>query len=154
MNASCEKRGIIRDRGIGDETREIDNPITKKREVVHTFGWYMSKYIADTRAKGATPIAKVYEATGPEESKKAFVHYAADTFPGQDKPLKDDTHFNNYGAYELAKCVVEGIRAAKLPLAEQIAEDVKPFDSSKPDPVDTFDLPASPLRPTVTPAGS
>ena len=98
--------------------------------------------------------AKLYEAMGPEESKKAFVHYPADTFPGQDKPLKDDTHFNNYGAYELAKCVVEGIRAAKLPLADQIAEDVKPFDPSKPDPVDAFHLPASPPRPTVTPAGS
>jgi lysophospholipase L1-like esterase len=95
-----------------------------------------------------------YEAMGPEDSKKAFVHYAANTFPDQDKPLKDDTHFNNYGAYELAKCVVEGVRTLELPLAEQIAEDVKSFDPSKPDPVDGFDLPASPLRPTTTPAGS
>ena len=42
--------------GIGDETREIDNPITKKHEVVHTYGWYMRKYVADTLAKGAIPI--------------------------------------------------------------------------------------------------
>lgn len=42
--------------GVGDETREIDNPITKKHEVVHTFGWYMAKYVSDTQAKGATPI--------------------------------------------------------------------------------------------------
>ena len=42
--------------GVGDETREIENPILKKHETVHSFGWYMSKYIADTRAKGATPI--------------------------------------------------------------------------------------------------
>jgi lysophospholipase L1-like esterase len=42
--------------GVGDETREIDNPITKKHEVVHTYGWYMKKYIADTLAKGAIPI--------------------------------------------------------------------------------------------------
>jgi lysophospholipase L1-like esterase len=95
-----------------------------------------------------------YEALGPTESTKAFVHYPADTFPGQTKPLKDDTHFSNYGAYELAKCVVEGIRSLKLPLAEKLAEDVKPFDPSKPDPVGSFDLPASPLRPTTTPAGS
>jgi lysophospholipase L1-like esterase len=97
---------------------------------------------------------QLYEAMGPEQSTKAFVHYSADTFPGQDKPLKDDTHFNNYGAYELARCVVEGIRAAKLPLAERIAEDVKPFDPGKPDAVETFDVPASPLRATTAPAGS
>ena len=84
----------------------------------------------------------------------AFVHYPANTFPDQDKPLADNTHFNNYGAYELARCVIEGIRAAKLPLAGQIAEDVKPFDPGKPDPVETFDVPASPLRATTMPAGS
>lgn len=42
--------------GLGDETREVDNIITKKHEVVHTFGWYLRKMIADTKAKGATPI--------------------------------------------------------------------------------------------------
>jgi lysophospholipase L1-like esterase len=47
-------RGSLR--GIGEETREIDNPITKKHEVVYTFGWYLRKYIADAKAKGATPI--------------------------------------------------------------------------------------------------
>lgn len=42
--------------GLGEETEEIDNVITKKHEVVHTYGWYMRKMIADTQAKGATPI--------------------------------------------------------------------------------------------------
>jgi len=42
--------------GLGDESQEIDNVITKKHEVVHTFGWYISKMIADVKAKGATPI--------------------------------------------------------------------------------------------------
>ncbi len=42
--------------GLGDESREIDNIITKQHEVVHTFGWYMRKYIADAKAKGAQPI--------------------------------------------------------------------------------------------------
>jgi rhamnogalacturonyl hydrolase YesR/lysophospholipase L1-like esterase len=42
--------------GVGDESKEVDNPITKQREVVHTFGWYMSKYVENTKAKGATPI--------------------------------------------------------------------------------------------------
>jgi lysophospholipase L1-like esterase len=47
-------RGTLR--GIGEETREIDNPITKKKEVVHTYGWYLRKYLSDARAKGMTPI--------------------------------------------------------------------------------------------------
>jgi lysophospholipase L1-like esterase len=42
--------------GVGDESKEIENPILKKHEVVHTFGWYMSQYVDDTVAKGATPI--------------------------------------------------------------------------------------------------
>ncbi len=42
--------------GLGDETREIDNVITGKREIVHTFGWYIRKMIADVKAKEATPI--------------------------------------------------------------------------------------------------
>lgn len=47
-------RGSIQ--GIGGETREINNPITKKREVVHTYGWYLQKFVAEAKAKGATPI--------------------------------------------------------------------------------------------------
>lgn len=47
-------RGTLR--GTGDEIREIDNPITKQHEVVHTYGWYLRKFIADTKSKGATPL--------------------------------------------------------------------------------------------------
>ena len=49
-----------------------------------------------------------YEAMGVEPSKKAFVHYPAGTYPNQTKALADNTHFNPYGAYEIAKCVIEG----------------------------------------------
>jgi len=54
LDDTSRARGTIP--GVSDETREIDNPITKKHEVVHSYGWYMRKYIADTLAKGATPI--------------------------------------------------------------------------------------------------
>jgi acetyl esterase/lipase len=54
VNDASRARGSLR--GIGEETEEIDNLITKKHEVVHTFGWYMRKYVSDTKAKGATPI--------------------------------------------------------------------------------------------------
>jgi len=42
--------------GTGEETVEIDNLILKKHEVVHAYGWYLRKYVEDTKAKGATPI--------------------------------------------------------------------------------------------------
>lgn len=42
--------------GVGDETLEVQNPFTHQTELVHTFGWYLRKYVADVRAKGATPI--------------------------------------------------------------------------------------------------
>lgn len=41
--------------GLGEETKEVTKPDGTK-EVVHTFGWYNRKFIADVKAKGATPI--------------------------------------------------------------------------------------------------
>jgi lysophospholipase L1-like esterase len=54
LDDAARARGTLP--GVGEETKEIDNPITGKHEVVHTFGWYMRKYVSDTLAKGATPI--------------------------------------------------------------------------------------------------
>jgi lysophospholipase L1-like esterase len=54
VNDTSRARGTLR--GIGEETEEIDNLLTRKHEVVHSFGWYMRKYIDDTKAKGATAI--------------------------------------------------------------------------------------------------
>ncbi|MES3024819.1 MAG: rhamnogalacturonan acetylesterase [Pseudomonadota bacterium] len=42
--------------GTGAQTEEIDNMLTKQRETVRTYGWYLRKYIAEARAKGALPI--------------------------------------------------------------------------------------------------
>ncbi len=54
VNDDSRARGTLK--GTGEETEEIDNLLTKKHEVVHTFGWYMRKFIVDTKAKGATAI--------------------------------------------------------------------------------------------------
>jgi lysophospholipase L1-like esterase len=61
-----------------------------------------------------------------------------------DKAFQDGTHHNNYGSYQLAKCIVQGIKDLKLPLADHITDDFKSFDPSHPDPVDSFQMPASP----------
>ncbi len=98
---------------------------------------------------------QLYGALGPDSSKKAFVHYPANTFPGQTKPLEDNTHHNAYGAYELARCVVEGIRSNVPVLAKFLTDSASGFDPRKPDAADAINIPASPLRGlTEKPAGS
>jgi rhamnogalacturonan acetylesterase len=47
-------RGTIK--GLGDESREIYNPITRQQEIVHTYGWYLRRCVGDARARGITPI--------------------------------------------------------------------------------------------------
>jgi lysophospholipase L1-like esterase len=54
LDDTARARGTIK--GIGAEQQEIYNPIRKIQEVVHTYGWYMRKFVTDVKAKGATPI--------------------------------------------------------------------------------------------------
>lgn len=49
----AKARGTLK--GLGDETQDVTLS-NGTVETVHTYGWYIRKYIADTRAKGATPI--------------------------------------------------------------------------------------------------
>lgn len=43
-------------KGIGDETKEVVLEATGQKEVVHTYGWYLRKYIREAKAKGVFPI--------------------------------------------------------------------------------------------------
>ena len=54
INDAARARGELH--GIGDESQDITNLVTKKFETVHTFGWYEMKMISEARAKGATPM--------------------------------------------------------------------------------------------------
>ena len=54
FNDTSRARGSIK--GVGEETEEIDNQLTKQHEVVHSYGWYLRRFIADARNRGATPI--------------------------------------------------------------------------------------------------
>lgn len=93
----------------------------------------------------------LFEAMGTEGTLKAFVHYPAHTFPDQPAALADNTHFNSYGALELAKCVVEGIRHAKLPIAKDIRKGVARFDPAHPDPSSIWTVPRDPFLSAQTP---
>ncbi len=76
----------------------------------------------------------LYEAIGPEKAPQAFALAG-----GQ----RDPTHHDNYGAYELAKCIVEGIRQVKPDLAQQLVDDLPKFDPARPDSIEDFSLPPS-----------
>jgi lysophospholipase L1-like esterase len=43
-------------KGTGGETQEAVDFKTGKAETVHTYGWYLNRYVADGKAKGAIPI--------------------------------------------------------------------------------------------------
>ena len=96
---------------------------------------------------------KFYEALGEEGSKNAFVHYPANTFPNQPQALKDDTHHNPYGGFELAKCVVQGIKDNVPELARRLRPGIPDFDPAKPDDFASFRLPASGKKSAQKPDG-
>jgi lysophospholipase L1-like esterase len=87
----------------------------------------------------------LFEAMGPEGTLKAFMHYPADSFPGQTAAISDDTHFNSYGAYELARCIVHGIREANLPLTKFLDPKIPDFNPAHPDSQPDFHLPFTPI---------
>jgi lysophospholipase L1-like esterase len=67
--------------------------------------------------------------------------------------FQDGTHHNNYGSYELAKCVVEGIRTKVPDLARQLRPEVTRFDPAKPDKLEDFHYPVSPGMDLTKPDG-
>jgi lysophospholipase L1-like esterase len=116
--------------------------------IVPTHGDYPAalRKVAETQNVPLIDLQKMskvlYEAWGPELSKKAFVQYPANTFPGQTTKLADNTHFNNYGAYQIALCVIKGIREAEPNLAGHLT--VAPeIDLTNPSPFDSFAVPHS-----------
>jgi lysophospholipase L1-like esterase len=100
-----------------------------------------------------TMTADLYNALGPDKSRELFVQFPAGTFPGQVKELADNTHFNDFGAYELAKCMVEGIKKAKLGIAKYL-KDEPVFNPSHPDDFKKWDLPLTPMYTSIKPLGN
>ncbi len=93
LDDAARARGTLR--GAGDETREVDNPLTKQHEVVHTYGWYLKKFIEDTRAKGATPIVctliprKIWKDGKIVRNKQDYAGWAEDVATAGHAPLID-----------------------------------------------------------------
>ncbi len=96
----------------------------------------------------------MYEAWGPVESIKAFVHFAANAYPGRTTDVKDDTHFSPFGAYEIARIMVQGIKESVPELAKHFKPGTPGFDPAKPDHFSTFYWPLSPSVAAAKPDGN
>ena len=144
-----------------------------------TYKTNLTKLVADTRARGATPVlitsmerrsgldndtlgdypATVRQVAKEQNAPLIELHDMSRAFyralgPDLKRAFQDGTHHNACGSYELARCVVEGIRLNKLGLAPFLLEDVPPFDPNHPDPVGSFNVPPSPRSSTDKPDGS
>ncbi|MGC9034790.1 MAG: rhamnogalacturonan acetylesterase [Verrucomicrobiia bacterium] len=80
-----------------------------------------------------------YEALGKDGSKAAF---------------QDGTHHNNYGAFELARCVVNGIEEGLPELRQNVVSKFKGFDPSTPDLLEKVKIPPSPSNSLRKPEGN
>ena len=96
----------------------------------------------------------LYEAMGVEESKHAFVHYPANTYPGQNKELKDNTHSSSFGAYEISKLVVMGLKSNEIELVKYLRPSWKDFNTQFYDDWQSFYWPATPMNDSEKPAGN
>jgi hypothetical protein len=54
-------------------------------------------------------------------------------------------YVNTYGAYQLARCVAAGIINAGLPVARYLLPEKLVYTPSKPDPIDQWYWPVSPV---------
>jgi lysophospholipase L1-like esterase len=118
--------------GIGSDAGKIINNLGDYPEAVLKVGREENVPVIDLNA-----MSKVfYEALGPADAHLAFAG-------------SDTTHHDNYGSYELAKCMLAAIQQANLPFAKYLF-DIPAFDPAHPDPIGDFDLPAEPSADLAT----
>jgi lysophospholipase L1-like esterase len=119
--------------------------LDEKGQVVNTLGDYPEAVRQTAREENVPLIdlnamsAILYSALGAQHIDQAF---------------QDGTHHNNYGSYELARCIVEGIRRNRLGLVKFLTTDVARFDPAHPDSPDRFTMPRSPNGSAQKPDGN
>jgi lysophospholipase L1-like esterase len=96
----------------------------------------------------------LYEKWGIEQSTKAFVHYPANSFPGQEKAYMDNSHFNEFGAHEVAMCILKGIIEQDLPIKKFLIDPVISYSPEKPNDFKYWDVQMSPRYRITKPDGN
>lgn len=137
-------------RRVFDENNKIINTLGDFPDAMREIAKEEKVDLIDLNALSKT----LFEAMGPEAAKKAFVYYPANSYPNQPTALADDTHFNTYGAYELAKCVVKSIVDQNLPLRKYISKNYNYFNPNNPDDDEKFHWPESVFMESLKPDGN
>ncbi|MFC0712711.1 rhamnogalacturonan lyase family protein [Cellulomonas biazotea] len=57
---------------------------------------------------------------GPEVAKSVFLHVPAGVYPGRPAGTVDDTHFQEYGAIQMARLVATDVAGLDVPLADEV----------------------------------
>ena len=108
----------------------------------NTHGEYpaAAKKVAENEGVPFIPLTEktmdLIESFGSKDSTKLYVYYDAGTYGPT--AVKDNTHFNTFGAYEVSKCVVMGLKEINSPLVEHLNKEWKDFDPKSPDKPDEF----------------
>jgi lysophospholipase L1-like esterase len=130
--------------------------VFENRLIVETHGDYPAA-MREVARRETVPVIDLHEMTrtffeklGPRESKRAMVYYPANTFPGQDKALEDNTHFNPYGAYEISKMVVWGMVQNHLFLERFLRPEARTFNPLVPDDWQNFKWFPAPIYDSTT----
>lgn len=96
----------------------------------------------------------LYKTMGAEDSKRLLVHYPAGTYPNQGKAFEDNTHFNPFGAYEMSRLIIRGMKQLNLPVLQYLKDGYKDLDPSQPDDWKAFKWNDSPFLDVVKPDGN
>ena len=130
-------------KGNGDESQVVTNKASGKVETVHTYGWYLRRYITDAKAKGATPVVlslvprKIWKDRKVVRANNDYGKWAKEAAAAENVAFVDlneiiasryetlgpekvealfgdeHTHTNEQGARLNAECVVMGLRGLK-----------------------------------------
>ena len=101
------------------------------------------RYIQGGGLAGRSPNSPSFSPTSPSMASPASPSFSPASPLGFSPARPSGMHHNNYGSYELAKCVVEGIRSNVPHLAGFIREDTPSFDPARPDEIESFAVPPS-----------
>lgn len=124
-----------------DAEGKIKDTLAPYPDVVRRLGVEKHVTVIDLNAMSST----LYEAIGEPNSRSLFVYAPAHTYPNQPEALHDDTHFNSYGAWELARCVALGLIESHSPLAKYLRHPHDRFDPRHPDAVQDVAIPMTPF---------
>lgn len=65
---------------------------------------------------------------GPEAAKAVFLHVDPGVFPNRPAGTVDDTHFQEYGAIQMARLVAQGVSELDVPLADEVVDTEPPAE--------------------------